>query len=447
MVIKIPTIKKLKIKVDPDATPQEVGDVMSKGLHLMHRFEDEMNGNPFGSKLIKIGKPMMLHGLHNACDMMEPEVIHHMCHHHPHGGNGCKCMVNNIIKGIILFLIWKIFESIDNRCCGMCESECLKKFKNDLNEVYGKISKVNSLLNESTLALNEDHKIATKIKGLEAIRKILSETDNPLQDKDTDKNNKSKLKKYIKIGTATGLFGFSAKLIYNMYTRWLFYENNIEKFSFLPYGIVSDNFAEEVEKLYYLANNKTPEGIMFKVNVFFNNIVHKFDWIYNDTSALYKIHHKLKNFIFKKTNWIISFSRQYVFSNTAAVTIIGVILVALIIALYYLAKFIYKKIKNRRIKTVSIKEGYIDDIKRQTKDFWNAKPNSGIPGTVNAMFNMYDFERINKFLDDEFARTKNPEYMEIKTMIDNYRSAMRGRNLAFGLGVGKRLIGKYGGQK
>ena len=173
-MIKIPTIKKVKIKVDPNATPQEIGDMMSRGLHMMHRFEDEMKDNPFGSKLISIGKPMMMGGLHHACNMMEPEVIGHMCHHmdhhhHGHGGYHCKHMINNIIKGIILFLIWKIFESIDNRCCGMCESACLKKFKNDLSEMYGKIEKVSNVLNESSLVLTDAHRIGMKIKGLKMI--------------------------------------------------------------------------------------------------------------------------------------------------------------------------------------------------------------------------------------------------------------------------------------
>ena len=235
-------------------TPQEVGDEMSKGLHMMKHFEKEMNHHPFGHKLITIGKPMMLGGLHNAMGMMEPEVMHHMCHHRGH--HHCKSLVNNIVKGIILFLIWKIFEGIDNKCCGMCESECIRKFKNDLNECYNKIRKVNSLLNESTSNMNSKQKLFVKVNSL-----------------------------------------------------------------------------------------------------------------------------------------------------------------------YML-------------------EAYWDDIKRQTKDFWNAKPNSGMAGMANAMFNMYDFERINKFLDDEFARTKRPEYMEIKTMIDNYRSVMRGRNIAFGIGVGRRLLGK-----
>lgn len=177
----IPTIKKLKIRVDPNSTPQEVGDMMSKGLHMMKDFEHEMHHHPFGHKLISIGKPMMFGGLHNALGMMEPEVMHHMCHHKGH--HGCKQMINNIIKGIILFLIWKIFESIDNRCCGMCESECIKKFKDDLNECYSKISKVNNLLNESSLVLTDAHKIAMKVKGLEILNDYFTEAVyNPLAD-------------------------------------------------------------------------------------------------------------------------------------------------------------------------------------------------------------------------------------------------------------------------
>ena len=104
--------KKIKIKVDPNSTPQEVGDMMSRGLHMMHKFEDEMHHNPFGHKLMMIGKPMMMKGLHHACDMMEPKVMHHMCHHmdHHHGHQGehhCKQLVNNIIKGIIYFFLIK----------------------------------------------------------------------------------------------------------------------------------------------------------------------------------------------------------------------------------------------------------------------------------------------------------------------------------------------------
>lgn len=260
-MIKIPTIKKIKVKVDPNATPQEVGDMMSRGLHMMHRFEDEMKDNPFGSKLISIGKPMMMHGLHHACNMMEPEVIGHMCHHmdhhhHGHGGHHCKHMINNIIKGIILFLIWKIFESIDNRCCGMCESACLKKFKNDLSEIYGKIEKVSNVLNESSLVLTDEHRIGMKIKGLKMI------------------------------------------------------------------------------------------------------------------------------------------------------------------------------------------EGYLDDLKKQTKDFWNAK-STGMGGMVNARFNMFDFDRIYKFIDEEFAKTGRPEYMEIKQIIENYRNAMRASNIFAGYKMSKGLMNKF----
>lgn len=173
----IPTIKKLKIKVDPNSTPQEVGDMMSKGLHMMKDFEHEMHHHPFGHKLISIGKPMMMGGLHSALNMMEPDVLHHMCHHSGHcgGHHGCKRLINNIIKCIILFLIWKIFESIDNRCCGMCESECLHKFKKDLKETYSKISKVNSLLNESSLVLNDDHMTAMKVKGLLTIENMFKD--------------------------------------------------------------------------------------------------------------------------------------------------------------------------------------------------------------------------------------------------------------------------------
>ena len=172
-MIKIPTIKKVKIKVDPNATPQEVGDEMSRGLHMIKHFEKEMNHHPFGHKLIVIGKPMAMNGLHNAMGMMDPEVMHHMCHHRGH--HHCKHMVNNIVKCIILFLIWKIFESIDNRCCGMCESECIKKFKNDLSECYDRIGKINVLLNESCLGLSEESRIAMKIKGLEVIESKLGD--------------------------------------------------------------------------------------------------------------------------------------------------------------------------------------------------------------------------------------------------------------------------------
>ena len=153
-------------------TPQEVGDEMSKGLHMMKHFEKDMNHHPFGHKLIAIGKPLMLGGLHNALGMMEPAVMHHMCHHHGH--HHCKRMVNNIVKCIILFLVWKIFEGIDNRCCGMCESECIRKFKHDLNECYGKIKKINNLLNESYLGLSTESRIAMKIKGIEKIEELLT---------------------------------------------------------------------------------------------------------------------------------------------------------------------------------------------------------------------------------------------------------------------------------
>ena len=164
-------------------TPQEVGDEMSKGLHMMKHFEKEMNHHPFGHKLMAIGKPMMMDGLHNAMGMMEPEVMHHMCHHRGH--YHCKSLINNIVKGIILFLIWKIFEGIDNRCCGMCENECIRKFKNDLSECYGKISKANKLLNESSLVLTDNHKLAMKIKGLELLEEDLKTKVETLKKKDS----------------------------------------------------------------------------------------------------------------------------------------------------------------------------------------------------------------------------------------------------------------------
>lgn len=191
----MPVIKKMKIKIDPNSTPQEVGDMMSKGMHLVKDFEHAMHHNPFGCKLMSIGKPMMMGGLHNALDMMEPEVIHHMCHHHKHGHHGCKHMINNIIKGIILFLVWKIFESIDNRCCGMCESECIKKFEKDLSECYGKIGKVKSLLNESSLVLTNEHKIAMKVKGLEMLNNMFNEN---YGEEDNDKTSSLKGKLAIR---------------------------------------------------------------------------------------------------------------------------------------------------------------------------------------------------------------------------------------------------------
>ena len=67
---------------------------------------------------------------------------------------------------MILFLIWKIFESIDHRCHGFSEAKILRKFKHDLQEQYGKINKIHALLNETTLTLNKDHIAAMKVKSL-----------------------------------------------------------------------------------------------------------------------------------------------------------------------------------------------------------------------------------------------------------------------------------------
>ena len=174
----MPTIRKIKIMASPNMPKEKIKDMLGHSLHVVNKLEDEMNGHPFGHKLMAIGKPMMMGGLHNVMDMMTPDVIPHLCHHldhHPEHHHGChhhhgpKCCIefmNNICRCIILFFIWKIFESINCRCHGFSESKVLKKFKYDLNEQYGKINKIHSLLNESTLTLNEEHIAALKIQSL-----------------------------------------------------------------------------------------------------------------------------------------------------------------------------------------------------------------------------------------------------------------------------------------
>ena len=174
----MPSIKKIKIMASPNIPKEDVKDMLHNGLHMMHKFEDEMDDHPFGHKLISIGKPMMMGGLHNIMDMMTPDLMPHLCHHldhhpechhgceHHHGPKCCKEFIGNICKCLILFLIWKIFESIDCRCKGFSESYVLNKFKKDLKEQYGKINKMNKLFNETTLTLNEDHINAMKVKSL-----------------------------------------------------------------------------------------------------------------------------------------------------------------------------------------------------------------------------------------------------------------------------------------
>ena len=179
----MPSIKKIKVIASPNIPKEKVKDMLGDGLHLLHRFEDEMGNHPFGHKLISIGKPMMMGGLHNVMDMMGgdtiPHLIHHLDHHpehhfgcqHHHGPECCKDFVNNICKCVILFFIWKIFESIDSRCRGLSETQVIRNFRKDLQEQYGKINKVNSLLNESTLVLNEDHITAMKVNSLVMLSK------------------------------------------------------------------------------------------------------------------------------------------------------------------------------------------------------------------------------------------------------------------------------------
>lgn len=179
----MPSIKKIKVIASPNIPSGDVDDMLDNSLHMIHKFEDEMHGHPFGHKLISIGKPMMMGGLHHAMDMMDgdtlPHLMHHLDHHpeccdhhkgepHPHGccGDHCKHFVGKICSCIVLFLIWKILEAINCRCCGLSESVVLNKFKHDLQEQYGKINKIHALLNETTLALNEDHIAAMKVKSL-----------------------------------------------------------------------------------------------------------------------------------------------------------------------------------------------------------------------------------------------------------------------------------------
>ena len=180
----MPSIKKIKVIASPNMPKGEIEDALHNGLDMMHKFEDEMHDHPFGHKLISIGKPMMMGGLHNIMDMIGgdtlPHLIHHIDHHpeccdhhegepHPHGCCGehhCKEFIGKLCKCVILFLIWKIFESIDHRCHGFSEAKILRKFKHDLQEQYGKINKIHALLNETTLALNKDHIAAMKVKSL-----------------------------------------------------------------------------------------------------------------------------------------------------------------------------------------------------------------------------------------------------------------------------------------
>ena len=176
----MPSIKKIKVIASPDIPKEDVKDMLHNGIHMMHKFEDEMHDHPFGGKLISIGKPMMMDGLHDVMDMVGgdtlPHLMHHLDHHpeccghhegepHPHGC--CKEFIGKLCKCIILFLIWKIFESIDCKHHGLSENEVITKFKKDLKEQYGKISKVKELLCEgTTLTLNENHIIGLKIKSL-----------------------------------------------------------------------------------------------------------------------------------------------------------------------------------------------------------------------------------------------------------------------------------------
>ncbi len=179
----MPSIKKIKVIASPNMPKEDVEDALHHGLDMMHKFEDEMHDHPFGGKLISIGKPMMMGGLDNIMDIMKgptlPHLMHHLDHHpeccgghhegepHPHGCCGrCQDFIGKLCKCVILFLIWKIFEAIDHRCHGFSEAKVLRKFKHDLQEQYGKITKIHSLLNETTLTLNEDHIAGMKVKSL-----------------------------------------------------------------------------------------------------------------------------------------------------------------------------------------------------------------------------------------------------------------------------------------
>ena len=88
----MPSIKKIKVIASPDVPKEDVKDIVHNGLHMMHKFEDEMHDHPFGHKLISIGKPMMMGGLHDIMDLVGgntlPHLMHHLDHHPEFGGHG-----------------------------------------------------------------------------------------------------------------------------------------------------------------------------------------------------------------------------------------------------------------------------------------------------------------------------------------------------------------------
>ena len=50
----MPSIKKIKIMASPNIPKEDVKDMLHNGLHMMHKFEDEMDDHPFGHKLISM---------------------------------------------------------------------------------------------------------------------------------------------------------------------------------------------------------------------------------------------------------------------------------------------------------------------------------------------------------------------------------------------------------
>lgn len=200
----------------------------------------------------------------------------------------------------------------------------------------------------------------------------------------TEKEKNSKLSRYIEAGLAAGGLGFTAKTVYNAYTRFKTLAPFFEKVDYLkksgadPASAASsivdtitnisknkvngmvlmfagddpDEVATVVERIYYGANDKTPQGILFSLNNFFSSIGFKINMSTNTFIG------KIYSRIYTSLSSIIGSSNKGAdmpLLHSVSLAILGILIIAIIMILYYIIKFIYKRYKARKAK-VRMKE-------------------------------------------------------------------------------------------
>lgn len=202
----------------------------------------------------------------------------------------------------------------------------------------------------------------------------------------TEKEKNSKLSRYIEAGLAVGGLGFTAKTVYNTYTRLKTFAPVLETMGYLvssgdmdsnPIKTIlsfsntvastsknkvsgieailaigdADKFSKVVERVYYGANDKTPQGILFSLNNFFSSIY----WKINEPKTFIgKIYDKL----YRSLRSIIGIDdtvADITLLHSVSLAILGILTIAIIMILYYIIKFIYKRYKARKAK-VRMKE-------------------------------------------------------------------------------------------